>query len=73
MAKESEVAWNTVFEDTMHIARFHDNIVCLCPLAELEMHIPQVKDYLEEQYGLQLDHEQAGRSLPDVLRGTGVV
>ena len=63
MATESRVPWNSVFDDNLHIGRFRDNIICLCPLADITMHMPKVKKYLEDRYRLELDWEQAGRCL----------
>ena len=43
MATESTIPWNSVFGDDLHIGRFRDNIICLCPLADITTHIPKVK------------------------------
>ena len=63
MADESNVAWNSEFGDSLHIATFRDNIICLCPLDTLGSSISLLKTHLENLYGLELDFEQAGRCL----------
>ena len=46
-----------------YIARFKDNIICVCPLDKLGYSISLLKTHLENLYGLDLDFEQAGRCL----------
>ena len=59
---ESAVLWGLLLPAHIKLARFRDNIFCVCPLHEIVFWMDRVKSLLSAIYGMNLTVEQAGRS-----------